>query len=820
MKKFNFVMSGLFLLMASAIGQTYLVPEEGYRVAYYFPDYQTIGAFDVHENLLFIHDGDTIHMVDGKTGEEFKKFGEPADYSVANYVSFLTVSPDGKSLWTGYTSDGNVDDRIYSIEMESGAWKEEARFPGNFDLIFWNDSILISGLNSATWGDPSGIFILDTSGQDLHRKIIEVGGNSSGMAIDTGNNLYLGTSYSVDPNAIYKWTRGSITPVIESPGSAPLQISDGQKLTDIPAGAYDLELDTEENLIFNMNQFGSSKVMAIWNGTWGDGYNLDTLAVAYGDWDWLGTLKSVGDFTKPYIGDKLITFSFGKGMTDLHTANYPPVFTGPIQPISGYENSPVEAIDLTQFVVDPDDAGGFVFELVEEYETDVIDPVIQGDSLTGTYGTAGQVNLFIVARSGDQYLTMKMVAGVWPEITGEYLVSDFEDLSLEPDNYWNGSDGSGRFNSASAEFSNVYDPEWFSWGGWAYSSVSDNTTPGWMNQYSAITGTGFDRTMNYSVSYASSPAVVGFTEDKAHAVEGFFVTNSTYAALSMENGDDFTKKFGGDEGTDPDFFKLDVWGTKDGSDTDTIAYYLADFRSEAPDLDYIIQTWQWVDLTSLGKVDSLQFVLSSSDVGDWGMNTPGYFCLDNLYVIPDGAPYVANPIPDMVILSDGSDGIIDISSLFSDPDDEDDSIDKVILSNSNEELLDATIEGDELILLSKLQVVKSLWNEAEIVIEGMSGGLSVRDTFMVTVDFVEAIGNRSEVLVEVYPNPTSGSFVVGANTQEPLNVTVLSISGARIYENMEFVSGETIDISHMPAGAYMIRIIHQDGITSKMIQKL
>jgi hypothetical protein len=39
--------------------------------------------------------------------------------------------------------------------------------------------------------------------------------------------------------------------------------------------------------------------------------------------------------------------------------------------------------------------------------------------------------------------------------------------------------------------------------------------------------------------------------------------------------------------------------------------------------------WRYVDLSSLGKVKKLGFALDSSDGGDWGINTPAYFCIDN-----------------------------------------------------------------------------------------------------------------------------------------------------------------------------------------------
>ncbi len=79
------------------------------------------------------------------------------------------------------------------------------------------------------------------------------------------------------------------------------------------------------------------------------------------------------------------------------------------------------------------------------------------------------------------------------------------------------------------------------------------------------------------------------------------------------------KQFGGADGTDPDYFKLLIWGFGGTASTDTIEYYLADYRFEENEKDYIIKTWQWVDLSSLGRVDSLMFGLESSDNGDWGM---------------------------------------------------------------------------------------------------------------------------------------------------------------------------------------------------------
>ena len=62
---------------------------------------------------------------------------------------------------------------------------------------------------------------------------------------------------------------------------------------------------------------------------------------------------------------------------------------------------------------------------------------------------------------------------------------------------------------------------------------------------------------------------------------------------------------------------------------DSVEFYLADYRFSDNSQDYIVTTWEWVDLTSLGNVDSLVFNLSSSDNGTFGMNTPAFFCMDD-----------------------------------------------------------------------------------------------------------------------------------------------------------------------------------------------
>lgn len=171
-------------------------------------------------------------------------------------------------------------------------------------------------------------------------------------------------------------------------------------------------------------------------------------------------------------------------------------------------------------------------------------------------------------------------------------------------------------------------------GGIAISQWNDMTTGGYGNQCSVYfrdntTGYGgYNGSKTFAINNGNGE--VSFTDGQTEASFYYFwVTNSTYAALSMLNGDDYAKKF-----TLGDWFKLVITAEdKGGNATGTaVEFYLADFRTATS--PGIITSWTKVDLTPLGnKVHTLKFDLQSSDTGQWGMNTPAYFCFDNLALL-------------------------------------------------------------------------------------------------------------------------------------------------------------------------------------------
>lgn len=261
----------------------------------------------------------------------------------------------------------------------------------------------------------------------------------------------------------------------------------------------------------------------------------------------------------------------------------------------------------------------------------------------------------------------------------------FEDLAVPSEGYWrgpaaNGIDAevvdeiygyssticTGSFTSGGVQFVNRYNKSWGSWGGFGYSNMTDTTTAGSANQYSAFPGSGVGNSRNYAVACGYiddfEPSSVNQLQQLPYMVlpnganiQSVSVTNTTYAALSMQNGDSFAKQFGYTYKTvngvktlvssnDPDWFKLTVYGSDAAGNvlSNSVDYYLADYRGDSTS-DYIVNTWKELDLSSLSGAQCLYFNLSSSDVGDFGMNTPGYFAIDNVQ-------YTAVPEPSVIAM--------------------------------------------------------------------------------------------------------------------------------------------------------------------------
>ena len=210
-------------------------------------------------------------------------------------------------------------------------------------------------------------------------------------------------------------------------------------------------------------------------------------------------------------------------------------------------------------------------------------------------------------------------------IQSQAIVVDFDDNVLAP-NTTPAITGAGSFISNGVTFTNNWNSAWnCCWSNFTYSNQTDTTTAGYLNDRSAITGTDVSGNGNYAVAYNNSSTDANIQFGSATQVNSAYFTNTTYAYLAVADGND---GFGGVKGPFEmgDFFTLSIRGlAQNGSVLNTVDFDLADGAN-------VVNSWELVDLSTLGTVYGLSFGLSSSDNGDWGMNTPAYFAMDNLNI--------------------------------------------------------------------------------------------------------------------------------------------------------------------------------------------
>lgn len=198
---------------------------------------------------------------------------------------------------------------------------------------------------------------------------------------------------------------------------------------------------------------------------------------------------------------------------------------------------------------------------------------------------------------------------------------------------------------AAATFANTYNPDWDSWAGFAFSTVSNTTDDTWANQYAAAQACSNAYAVAYHDSWNPAPEILF---DLPVAPKSARLDNTAYTAASIRNGTVFNRAF-----TNGDYLVLTLTAHDlDGNAVAATNHYLADFR----DGKSIIQTnWSTLDLSWMPPtVVSLVGTLQTTDVGAWGANTPMYFALaDFTYAYSGGSDGIAATNPAIFCWADG-----------------------------------------------------------------------------------------------------------------------------------------------------------------------
>lgn len=221
------------------------------------------------------------------------------------------------------------------------------------------------------------------------------------------------------------------------------------------------------------------------------------------------------------------------------------------------------------------------------------------------------------------------------EVVGDFVAAGAEDNAIEQDGCimpleTEEMEGAPLYSGSLAFYgATMYYGLTQYWGGYAFSATTSGEFNTLSDQYNSAPG-GAYRGDGFIVAYPGAYKVKVTNNPEGEQLNGMYITNAAYAYSSMNNGDGYAKKFGQD-----DWYKVTVKGMAADGTSKSLDYYLADMRSENTADQYILDKWTWLDLSSLGKVTELLFTLSSSDTGDYGMNTPAYFAMDEVGGTPD-----------------------------------------------------------------------------------------------------------------------------------------------------------------------------------------
>ncbi|NLA23965.1 MAG: DUF4465 domain-containing protein [Bacteroidales bacterium] len=386
---------------------------------------------------------------------------------------------------------------------------------------------------------------------------------------------------------------------------------------------------------------------------------------------------------------------------------------------------------------------------------------------------------------------------------------DFEELVLEPESHWNGADNSGFFISKGWKFINEYDDLYGSWMGWSYTNETDNETNDWSNEFSSASGTGVMNSENYATAYVGSdwmnnyepiPCVIMREDNQAVEMFGTFISLNANSSLYMANNDFYSDN--------KHYLKLIVTAQESETQTDVITreFILADYRFSNPENNFKFDDWQFIDLSWAASAYKLEFFLETSDAGDWGINTPSYFCIDNFnseypyYGFPQ--MYVETPEPITISTGESVDlnvlvgGGIQPYTIVWDDDETLSSTNGANVTASPNETTTYTVHITDAYSTSSFNII-----EKEI-------------TVIVSTVSVESIAKSN---VKVYPNPSS-DFVNITNLQANSLVEIIDLQGRTIASFIANENNANISVFDFAKGIYQLRIsLNGESIIKKLI---
>ena len=403
----------------------------------------------------------------------------------------------------------------------------------------------------------------------------------------------------------------------------------------------------------------------------------------------------------------------------------------------------------------------------------------------------------------DEWNSVQSVS-VQVVVLGGEGVADFEDLDLEAESSWHGdTDGDTYFYSGSYRFTNSYTLAWDSWMGFAYANISDSSyVPEWGydNQYKNAAGGGALGSATYGVVYDHGVVDLLEAGEEGAEIPGCYVTNNIMLYNAAVNGDTYS----GGPFEEGDYFKVLFRGVRPDGDTAVIEYYLADCRDADSAEHYILDTWEWVDLSGLGAVGQLLIGFEGSRVNQYGPLLPSYMAIDK----------VGAARPDARVLEDslrlGTDAFLAFGDMFSLPGT---GQWKVVVGEPDVEGVASFAVSDSGLQVSALGV-GTCRADLQATRNGRSEYVALNLSVLDETGVEDAAAASKALVAAIYPVPASEYLNVRLSV--PVSgLKVVDLQGRTVYEerSASFHAGSvlSIPVSGWSSGIYLL-CVEQDGI--------
>ena len=394
-------------------------------------------------------------------------------------------------------------------------------------------------------------------------------------------------------------------------------------------------------------------------------------------------------------------------------------------------------------------------------------------------------------------------------VRGTAKVATFDDLYLPAESYWWGDtvpNYKNTFYSGSYSFTNSMIPYSQTWGLFGYSNkTSKSFDPNQFitDQFNSVVGHGVNGSSNYAVVYPSH--VMGHTmvvpthKPQGDSIRGCYVTNNAwvkYVSLHGTGTDSKGKQDKHTPFTTGDWVKL----TAKADNGKSVSFYLADYRSSNPADHYLIESWQWLDLRSLGVVKNVTFTMDGTRHNQYGTTIPTYFCMDDF-----GGDRPLTTFADTVSAEVGKTKMVNLNTLLPAVDTKGASIEYAITDEADNTLADISVVGIRLKITahkagkSNIVLRRTVKGESEFIVLWLKFENTTTDT---------DLADTESIIIS--PNPATDSFSVNRSG----TLEIFTLSGKKVYSDVGYRSGETVNITGYSQGAYIVKI---DGKAMKLI---